>query len=265
MAGQAGQLIGAMSIGIGNAAASINDKNLQFEIARIPVALTAYDFVNNKLVFKGSLPEDVEGQIYEVGLWSTEMDSLAGNQGSRIITTFDSTSEVWTPATFDITAVRIGSDSLKHTPAASATSSASMSDLNLDFSGNSSSDKFNFAFNCDNVNTAKVEFTFATDVSNYYKFTINTPANGYNIVQIAKGAATVVGAPNWNDINIVTVATTATGAGLASVSYDGIRIEDIDTINPEYGLIARYIPGAPTKKNAGSVQDFEYTLNVTPT
>src|SRR6478735_2392241 len=118
-----------------------------------------------------------------------------------------------------------------------------MADLNLDFSGNSSSDKFNFAFNCDNSNTASVEFVFSTDVSNYYKFTITNPASGYNIVQIAKGAATVVGAPNWGDINIITVNTVAKSAGLASVSYDGIRIEDIDTINPEYGLIARFVPG----------------------
>lgn len=263
LAGKAGTAAGAISLGIGDVAAQASDTSLQFEFARIPVALTEYDFVDDKLVFKGSVPAEIAGKIYEIGLWTDEINALAGNQGSRLVTSFESDSEEWTSGTFDTNTVRIGPDSLKHTPSASTTTTSTMSNLTLDFGANSAADKFIIAYNVDNANVANIKIRFMKDVSNYYEFTITSPTSGYKFSTFTKGSATLVGTPSWEEVNELSVLTTATSGGVASVEYDGIRLEDVDTVSPEYGLIARFILASPIEKVEGSVQDIEYRLNVT--
>lgn len=252
-----------MSLGVGDTAAQTSDTTLEFEFARVPISLTSFDFVGDKLVFKGTIPAEVAGKIYEVGVWTDEADPQAGNQGSRLVTSFDSEAETWTNGTFDTNTVRIGADSLKHTPGASASTTSTMSNLILDFSANSSADKFVFAYNVDNANTASIKFRFMKDASNYYEFLVSAPTSGYKITTFTKGAATIVGTPDWDEIYELSVVTTSTGAGVSSVEFDGIRLEDVDTLSPTYGLIARFIPAAPIVKLEGAVFDFEYTLNVT--
>lgn len=263
LAGQAGDMVGAISVGIGSTAAALGDTRMQFEFARVPVDVISYDFASDLLVFKGSLDETVGGKIYEVAIWTSEVNAAAGNQESRIITTFDSETESWTNGTFDSAVTRIGADSLKHTPSASGNTSSVLTGLTLDFVDNSSLDTFVIAYNVDNSFTSSIKFRFRTDASNYYEFTVSTPTTGYKFSSFTKGSATVTGAPSWADINEIEVITTATGGGAASVEFDGIRIEDVDTVAPEYGLVARFIPVTPIVKAEGIVHDVEYTLPVT--
>lgn len=262
LAGQAGNVVGAISVGCGGTAVTLNDVRLQFEFARVPVSITTYDFSTDSLVFKASLDETTSGKIYEVGIWTAEVNSAAGNQASRIVTTFDLANEVWTNGTPESTIARIGVDSLKHTPALSTTVSSVLSGLSLDFSGSSSADTFVVAYNVDNAFCANMKIKFLTDSSNYYQFQITSPSVGYSFASFAKGTATVVGTPDWSNITQVEVDTTATSGGSASVEWDGIRIEDVDTIAPEYGLVARFVPASPVLKTDGLIQDVEYTLAV---
>lgn len=262
LAGQAGTVAGALSVGIGSTAATLNDTRMQFEFARVPIDVIDYDFVNDQLIFKGTLDEEVGGKIYEVGLWTSEVNAAAGNQESKLITSFDSETEDWTNETFDSSVTRIGADSLKHTPAASASSSSVLTGITLDLVDYSSLDTFVLAYNVDNANTSSVKVRLRTDSSNYYEFSVATPSAGYKFQTWQKGTATVVGTPSWADINEVEIVTTATGGGSASVEYDGLRIEDVDSVAPEYGLIARFIPSVPVTKSEGIVQDVEYALPV---
>lgn len=262
LAGQSGTLVGAIGVGIGNAAPTTADTRLQFEFARIPVAVTDYDFATDQLIFKGTLAEEVEGVIYEVGLWTAETNSASGNQESRLITTFDSETEEWDIETFDTANTRIGVDSLKHTPAASGTSASILTGITLDLSDFTSLDTIVMAFNVGNANTASSKVRFRTDASNYYEFTVSAPTSGYKFVSFQKGTATVVGSPDWSNINEIEVRTTATAGGAASVQYDGLRVEDVDSIAPEYGLIARSVLATPITKAEGVVRDVEYALPV---
>ena len=255
-------MVGAISIGIGDAAATINDTRLQFEFARVPVLITAYDFASDEIVFKGTLSEEVDGEIREVAVWTAETNGAAGSQESKILTSFDSADETWDVATFETTIARIGPDSLKHTPAAGATSASVLTGINLDLGDYSSQDMFVLAYNVDNANTASIKIRLRTDSSNYYEFTINTPTTGYKFAQFTKGSATVVGVPSWTDINEIEVRTTATGGGSASVEYDGLRVEDVDSVAPEYGLVARIVPVTPITKTEGIIQDIEFAIPV---
>lgn len=262
LAGQSGTLVGAIGVGIGNAAPALTDSRMQFEIARVPVAVTDYDFSTDQLIFKGSLDEEVGGLIYEIGLWTAEVNSAAGNQESRLITTFDSETEDWDIETFDPANTRIGVDSLRHTPAASATSASILTGITLDLSDFTSLDTIVMAFYVENANTASAKVRFRTDAANYYEFTVNAPTAGYKFVSFAKGTATVAGTPDWGNINEIEIRTTAAAGGSAAVQYDGLRIEDIDSITPEYGLIARAVLTTPITKTEGIVRDVEYALPV---
>ena len=180
-----------------------------------------------------------------------------------MLSSFDSETEEWDVATFDTANTRIGTDSLKHTPAASATSASVLSGINPDLVDYSSLDTFVLAYYVANSNTSSIKVRLRTDSSNYYEYTISTPTTGYKFSSFTKGSATVVGSPSWADINEIEVRTTATGGGSASVQFDGLRIEDVDSVAPEYGLVARFIALTPVTKEAGIVQDIEYALPVT--
>lgn len=263
LAGQSGTLVGAISVGIGSIPEGAADERMQFEVARVPVIVTDYDFVNDELIFKGTLDETVEGVIHEVGLWTAEVNAAAGNQESRLITTFDSETEDWDVETFATENTRIGVDSLSHTPVASAVSASVLTGITLDLGDFSSLDSFILAYYVGGGgNVASVNVRFRTDSANYYEFTINAPTPGYKFTTLSKGSAAVVGNPDWYDINEIEIRTTATAGGAAAVQYDGLRIEDTDTIAPEYGLVARHVLASPILKEEGIVRDVEYALPV---
>lgn len=262
LASQTGQMVGAASFGIGSTAAAATDERLQFEFARQAVDVVAYDSVNNRLVFKGTIPQEVGGTIYEVGLWTSEANVMAVSDQPRIITTFDSETEEWTNETTSLTA-RIGVDSLRHTPPASTSAGSTLAGLTLDFNDNPSTDSFILAYNVGNSNTAAIRVRFYTNSTNYYDMNISNPTAGYKFSSVTKGSLTATGSPDWADITSIDVTTVSNSGGASDVLFDGLRIEDNDTTNLDYGLVARFIPAVPVVKPVGQVLDFEYTLAVT--
>lgn len=258
-----GVAAGAISVGVGDTPESNSDSRLDFELVRVPIIVTDYDFINDELVFKAELDEDISGEIREIGVWTSEVNAAAGNQESKILTTFDLETEDWDTSSFDGTHTRIGTTSLLHTPAASGSLSSVMTGSTIDFIDYTSSDEFILAYYVANSNCASVAVRLRTDDANYYEHVITSPAVGYYVERVNIGSAVATGAPDWADINEVEVVTTATAAGAAEVHYDGLRIEDIDSIDPEYGLIARHVLLTPVEKKEGIIKDIEYSISVT--
>lgn len=254
--------------GIGNRAEALADIALQMEVAKSPINLVSYDFVNNKIVYKASIPDEYVGKIYEVGVYSLETDPSAGDFASRTITTFDSGTEDWvvsgtsTPATYGSTNTRVGNDSVVLTPAASATSTVALQNMALDLSGYSTADTLNFAFNVGNANTSAVRFRFLTDGANFYDFNLGAQTAGYKITEVSKGSATVTGTPNWSNITEIQVTVTSGAGGASSVDLEAVRIEDKDSASLDYILISRKVLASPVTKVAGQAQDVEFTLDV---
>jgi len=264
MAGQVSDIAKSIAIGLGGKAEDTNDTSLQFEVGRADIILKSYDFVNNKLIFKASIPQEFAGNIYEVGLWSQTTNSAAGEYTSRLLTSFDSNSETWSAGTFASTNTRIGEDSLRIAPATSATVTSTLTDMFSDFAGNSGADSFVVAFYNNNANVSAIRVRFKTDGANYFTFTLSSPTTtGYRIVSIAKSTAVATGTPSWTNITAFEVEVVATGGGAAQVDFDGIRIEDLDTINPEYVMVARELLPSPLTKVEGRVQDVEFSLPIT--
>lgn len=262
MAGQVGNIAEALAIGVGGRVESTSEKSLQLEIARVGITYSTFDFVGDYLVFKASIPAELSGQIYEVGLWSTMTDSLAGQYGSTRLFSFDSGVGGWSTGTYQVTNSRVGTDALRLNPAASATATSTLNGLFLDLSGYSSADTVKLAYYVGNAFTANVKLRFKNDASNYYEFTVLVPGVGYQISELSKGAATTVGSPTWNNIVTVEVAVTSTAGGAAQVDFDAARIEDADNLNPEYVLVCRELLDMPYVKEAGKIQDIEFAMPV---
>lgn len=257
MAGMQSSVAEAISFGI-SGAAYVSGDPMGFELDHSSVKLISYSFSEDVLIVKSSLPAEIEGVIYEIGLVSNVSDY----SNSKIISTLDSANEAWVGGTWQTSFNRIGADSLRLAPTASGTLSAKLDDISIDLSDNAGSDKFVIAFNNLNGNTASVVVKFYTDDTNYYSIIWTTPASGYKILKVSKSTATSTGNPDWGNINGLGLSVSATGSGSAQVDIDGIRIQNSNNVDPDYTLIARTVLDTPYTKIAGRSEDIEYRLAV---
>lgn len=267
LAGFVPSIARSIAFGLGDKVEANNDVRLQFEVGRTDITLTSYDFVNNKLIFKAPVPDDFGGKVYEVALYSAAANAAAGEYGSRILTTFDSASENWmdsgnvTPSVFTTSNIRVGADGMIQSPAASTVKTDMLQDISLDLSGYSAADLFNFAINVGVTAPTQILVRFMTDASNSYTFSLAT-AVGYKIVTATKGSASVTGTPDWGNITEIRIATTAAAGGTANVTFDGIRIEDTDTVNSDYVMVSRELLSPVFTKQEGMSQEIEFSLDV---
>lgn len=253
----------SIAFGVGTSSESLSDVRLQFETERSDIALTSFDFVNNKLIFKGPVPDDFSGKIQEIGLYSMAASSIGS---SIMISSFDSQTEDWMTGssnpTFTTANARIGDDSLNHSPAASGSSTSTLGNILLDLSEYSAADIFNIAFSNNNANASSISFKMKSDDSNYYTYTIGAPATGYQFATLSKGSGTVTGSPDWGNITSIDVTTNAKASGAANVDFEGLRMEDTDTINPDYILVARKVLATPYIKQPNMTQEVEFSLDI---
>lgn len=264
LAGYVGSIAAALSVGLGDTAANVADTSLGFEWSRVPIDLVSADYVNTGIIFKGKIPAEGVGTIYEVGLWS-RFDS-GQPYDSRLLLMFDSVTEGWTLDTgvsWETGTARLGVDALRLAPAAGLTSTSPLDSVAWDFSGYSNTDEFIWTHNVNTAYVASTKIRFATGVSDYFEYTSTTPTAGRKMVKFTKGACATTGTPSWSDITSVSVIVTSTGGGVGSIDMDGLRIEDRDFNSEEYILVSRAVPASPITKAAGSPMDFEYRLEIT--
>jgi hypothetical protein len=240
----------SLAIGIGSTAENVNDTTLAFETERIPVTLVSTDIVNDKVIFKGTIPQEYVGYIYEVAIWYGAPASTAG--ASALVVEFDSDTETWTPATWNTSLARIGVDALQVAGGASST----LADFALDLSAYSDADFLSLAYSADAA-INDVTLKFNTDDTNYYSYTF-TAATGYAIKSFGKNLMTATGTPDWSNITAITVSATGTG----NIVFDGIRVEDSDTLSNDYALVARSVLSSPKFKTDDSEMDIEYALEI---
>lgn len=250
----------AISLGTGTTPATVNDNSLEFEFARAQITSVSPDFINGQVIFKTALTPSMSGKIYEAGLFS-QVD--AGSfYGSRLLVSFDSASEPWTPADWTSTNGRIGVDCLRVTALDDGNASSRLSNIYLDLGGYSTADSFLLAAYVNDANLANVKVQFQNTDNDYFEWTLDTWSAGYNVVSFSKSAAVSVGSPSWDAIIAINLIVTSDGGGDTAVDFDGIRIEDRDYINPDYYLISRSVLSTPIEKKADSPLEIEYTLEV---
>jgi len=255
LAGQTSFPAQDLAVGIDSTPTNVNgnDTRLGFEFYRIPITLGTIDIQTDQngnstyaVVYKTTLPQDVAGKIKEIGLYPSSRLSV-NNYDSKFISDFEN-NLLWTdsngnnPELVTSPSARIGATLAKCNVVSSQTREFITKINSLDMSGYSANDTLTFALNQSdiNLNSIKIKF-YSSDTSySYINFT-SLSGTGEKILSANLSQIQTFGSPDVSSINKVGVEVVAKNTGDTVVYFDGIRINDEDTFDPRFGLIARSV------------------------
>lgn len=255
--------------------ATEDDTRLGFEFYRLPILFGSTDIQTSggistySVIYKTTIPQDVVAEISEVGIYPSTRTSL-NNFDSQYISDF-SDALLWADSSLSNPTVstsnyKIGGNVL--TMSSNGTSAREyISDINpLDFSGYSVNDSLSFAYYKDDSNLSSIKLRFYNTPTKYYEVTI-TPQSGigYKIIpDISLGTlfSGSINSPDKTNITQIGIIVTPNSSTTTSIGADGLRINDEDTFDPEFGLISRSVFASPLSKLAGRPVDVEYRLDL---
>lgn len=267
-----------IAIGIGNLSPSANDTDLEFEFYRSGVFLGSTDIQTNtatgettySVVYKTTLPTDVEGVISEIGLFPSLVNQST-DYSSRYISSFENVS-FWKdelgnqPEAVLTDYPQIGSSYFKVT-AESGSRKYYQLDTLFDLSGYGINDSVSIAFKQIDVNLEYVYVRFYSSPSAYKEIRFNVDTDlGNKIAKLPLSSLISSEYSSIDEVNFSSITVIEVGAkSLASdsvVLLDGLRINDDDSYNPQYGLISRSVLSEPIIKTLGVEMDIEYKINL---
>lgn len=262
LTGQIGGFGNSIAIGTAENAPAVTDDRLGFEVSRSDVTLKTVDFNANAIVFKTTIPADVECTIKEVGLWNLLTNISGGKFGSKILSDFANPFVTWSNSTTTASNIRVGTSGIIVAPSANSTVKTSAGAV-LDLSGYSIDDEFSLAFYKpdNNVSSVSIEFSNSTTGGKFVSSTttVSSLAVGYNVVTVTKGDFTASGTIAWDSIDTISVNVTA-GATGGNITLDGVLVEISDRRGPGDALISRTVLGTPIIKTNIMPMEIEYSL-----
>lgn len=263
-----------MAIGIDSAAATENDTRLGFEFYRLPVSIGSTDIQTvdgvstYSVIYKATIPQDIAGEINEVGIYPSGRSSI-NNYDSKFISDFNNnldwqTSSGYNPLTMTSNS-KIGDTLLKMSSNGTSAQEYTATINPMDLSGYSVNDTVTLAYYKYDTNLTSIKVRLYSSDTAYYETTI-TPASGtgYKItsdIPLSTAFGSPTGSPDKSNINKIGIIVTPTSSA-SDVGLDGLRINDEDTFDPSYGIISRSVITALTKL-AGRQIDIEYRMDLT--
>jgi hypothetical protein len=268
-----------IAVGIGSREENANDTDLEFEFYRSGVFLGSSDIQTNtatgettySIVYKTTLPADVEGVISEIGIFPTA--SLQNTDySSRYISSFENSS-LWydingdQPEKVESPTPKIGS-SFFSVSALSGQSYGYSLDTVFDISGYGLEDSITIAFYQTDLNLDYVYVKFYSSPSAYkeIRFTADT-TTGHKTLNVKMSSLfnslfTSTEQTDFENISKIEVGIKAKSSGNSNVLLDGLRLNDDDRYNTQYGLISRSVLSSPIVKVLGTEMDIEYKINL---
>lgn len=258
-----------IAIGIANNTEyPLSDTNsrLGFEFYRIPARVGGVDIdasvtpTKYTVVYSATIPTNIAGKINEVGLYPGIRTSK-NYFDSKFITDFELPFD-WTPTPeLDESNFRVGDSSLIFKSSGSSEQEYILPLVGFDLSGYGALDTIYFSYKVNNEFLSQIKVRFYSSDNSYYQVIFDGHSVGNNIKEKNISDLVAVNSPNVNNINrlgVVIVPTTSE----ASVSVDGLRINDEDTFDPVYGLIARSILPSEITKVLGREAQIEFKLDL---
>lgn len=265
-----------MAFGIDSTSATENDTRLGFEFYRLPILFGSTDIQTTagittySIVYKTTIPQDVIGQIYEVGLYPSNRSSV-NNFDSKFISDFDDLLD-WEDSSqvnplVTTSNYRIGGNLLRMSANTNSSKEYKASISSLDLSGYSEADSIKLAYYREDANLSTIKVRLYSEASKYYEVTVTpTAGTGYKISSDILFSTLLSGAtspaPDITNINEIGIVVTAGAGGSTTVGLDGLRLNDEDTFDPIFGLISRSHLTTPISKVAGRQVDVEYRLDL---
>lgn len=268
-----------IAIGIDSTTPNVsgNDTKLGFEFYRLPVSFGGIDIQTTggvstySVLYKTTIPQDVAGVIKEVGLYPATRTSV-NNFDSKFLADFEDNTK-WTRVVSGVTyypdlvttpTPRIGASmSLVNCPA-SSTREYFNTIVPLDISGYSGNDSLSLAINQGDLNLDYINIRFYSSDTDYHQISFDgadiDTGTGEKILSRSWSTLQAVNSPS-NIILKISILVAAKAGGTTNVYFDGIRMNDEDTFDPTFGLIARSTI-TPITKVAGKPLDLEYKIGL---
>jgi hypothetical protein len=259
LAGHSTEFIKSIAVGTSSVAATTSDTKLSFEVVRVPLTVVSPDYVAQKLIFKGTVPQNEQFAIWEVG----SLQESATDGRGKLLLSFDSDMEAWTSGTFQTDVNRIGGDAFRVNAALSTTTTGALATTLIDVDDFADTDKFTLAYAPADGNLQTLKIRLKTDASNYWEYTLTGLTAGYKVESWTKAQMTKTGTPAWDNITAVDVIVTAKAAGATNVDFDGLRIDVVTGLGLDAPLVSRTVLGAAVVKSSEAEMDVEYELDVT--
>lgn len=269
IAGNVSNLKKDIAVGIDYTTATENDTRLGFEFYRIPVFFGSSDIQTVEgvstysVIFKTSIPQDVEGHINEIGLYPSTRSSI-NNFDSKFLTDFsnylDWTDEDLFKADYSTNNPRIGNNLIVMQSDGSASNEYFYNISPIDLSGYSVNDTLRLAYNKLDSGLSSIKIKFYSSDTQYFQYQINETSSLGNTITsdismslIYSGASNP--APDKSSINKIGITITPSGSDTTYVGFDGLRINDEDTFDPFFGLISRSVVNNNTSISGTSGQN----------
>jgi hypothetical protein len=267
-----------IAIGIGNTAASANNTQLEFEFYRSAVNLGSIDIQTNAgtgvstyaVVYKTTIPADIVGAIYEIGLFPTSTDGNS-DYSSRFISTFENNLNWLDDSGISATTVttptpRIGNTWFSISATSNSSTKYSLS-TPFDLTGYSQNDSLTLAFKQQDTNLDYVFVRFYSSLTDYYEMRFAGDSSLLNKVTTSLlnnlySSGFTSGSPISSSIIKIAVGAKAKSSGSTTVLLDGLRINDEDTFNTYSSIISRSVLSSPIAKSYGREIDVEYRIGL---
>jgi hypothetical protein len=260
-----------MAIGIANGSAleyPLSDTNsrLGFEFYRVPIRQGGIDIdtsvspIKYTVIYSATLPTNIAGKINEIGIYSGQSNSK-NLYSSQFLSNFELPYE-WTPEpALDQINSRVLDSSLIFTSNSTSPREYTYPLTSLDISGYNPLDTMCLSYKVNDANLSSIKVRLYSSDSDYIQFIFSGHVVGNNIKSLYMSDATTSGTFNSQSVNKLGITITPTSAQ-TSVSMDALRINDEDTFDPQYGLIARSILTSEMVKVLGREASIEFKLDL---
>jgi len=245
---------------------SDTNSRLGFEFYRVPIRQGGIDIdssvdpVKYTVIYSATIPTNIAGKINEIGIYSGQ--SYSRNlYDSKFISNFELPYQ-WTPEPeLDQTDYRVGDSSLIFTSDGTSPQEYSYELGGMDVSGYNPSDSLCFSYKANDSNLSSIKVRLYSSDTDYLEFTFDDHEVGYNVKTLDMSTGVSSGTFNPQSVSKLGIIVTPLTSE-ASVSVDGLRINDEDTFDPEYGLIARSFLDETMIKVIGRESAIEFKLDL---
>jgi hypothetical protein len=242
------------------------NSRLGFEFYRIPIRQGGIDIdasvspVKYTVIYSATIPTNIAGKINEIGIYSGQSYSKNLYE-SKFLSNFELPYE-WSPEpTLDQSDYRVGDSSLIFTSNGTEAKEYTYPIDSMDISGYNPLDTISFSYKVNDTNLSSLKAKLYSSDTDYLEFTFTGHSVGYNIKNLNMSTGVSTGTFNPQSVVKIGIVVTPTSAQ-TSVSMDGLRINDEDTFDPEYGLIARSVLDSTMIKVIGREAAIEFKLDL---
>ena len=253
LAGENRSWAGSIAVGASDDEPLVEDTHLGFEFGRGPVDVRSSDLLESSVVAKAKIPGEIEGLIYELGLFS----SLSGGENESdqlLITDFDPD----LPSVLNVTpsASRVGTSASLVQTSGDETVMAEFNDMTYNISVLGPEDRMILAYEASASLEIEVRLMNSPNDYVYYTFTCEP---GYNIEEWGITELSQVG--NGSVLSVFTgLHVLVTGSdGEESIILDGLRADDTDVFE-EQVLVSKAVLDEPIQRTVGTDLEVEYSI-----